>query len=176
MRNEPAPQPQATAPRAVERPDGAPDQAGDVTPAVAQATGDSSAVQVTDPVGLLRIASMVKKVDDQLDHLDLDEAAADRLDGIAHEVRADLAHAVSGDLLDEYDRLVGDAGRRRSVAETTLVYAQLTGWLDGVMQGLQLQAATAQVARAQRLAEASARRQPPSHDGEPSPRRDNSYL
>lgn len=176
MRNEPAPQPDATPPGAVHRPDRAPDPTGNVAAAVAHAAGDSSTAQVTDPVGLLRIASMVKKVDDQLDHLDLDEAAADRLDGIAHDVRADLAHAVSGDLLDEYDRLVGDAGGRRSVAETALVHAQLTGWLDGVMQGLQLQAATAQVARAQRLAEASAHRQAPSRRDESSPHRDNSYL
>lgn len=176
MRNEPAPQHDATPPSAVHRPDRSTDPTGDVVPAVARTDSEPPAAQVTDPVGLLRIASMVKKVDDQLDHLDLDEAAADRLDGIAHDVRSDLAHAVSGDLLDEYDRLVGDAGERRSVAETALVHAQLTGWLDGVMQGLQLQAATAQVARAQRLAEASAQRQPAPRADERSSRRDNSYL
>jgi hypothetical protein len=132
---------------------------------------------VTDPVGLLRIASMVKKVDEQLDHLHLDDATADRLEGIAHDVRADLAHAVSGDLLDEYDRLVGGDRRRRSVAETALVHAQLTGWLDGVIQGLQLQAASAQVAMAQHVVESSAHHQSAVRGGEePSPRRDNRYI
>jgi hypothetical protein len=135
-----------------------------------------SSAQVSDPIGLLRIASMVKKVDDQLDHLHLDEAAADRLEGIAYDVRADLARAVSGDLLDEYDRLVGNAGGGRSIAEKALVHAQLTGWLEGVMQGLQLQAASAQVARTQELVE-STHRQPGARGGEePSRRPDNRYI
>jgi hypothetical protein len=176
MRNQPAPHPDASPQGAAQGSDGAPDHAVTTAAAVVHGEGDPPSAQVTDPVGLLRIASMVKKVDDQLDHLDLDEAAADRLEGIAHDVRADLAQAVSGDLLDEYDRLVGNAGGPRSVAETALVHAQLTGWLDGVMQGLQLQAATAQVARAQRLAEASARPQPPSRRSDERSPRDNSYL
>lgn len=141
--------------------------------AIGRREGDATSAQVTDPVGLLRIASMVKKVDDQLNTLELDAAAAERLEGMAHDVRADLAHAVSGDLLDEYDRLVGDARGARSVTETALVHAQLTGWLDGVMQGLQLQAASAQAARAQRLVDASTH----VRDDEPrAPRRDNRYI
>jgi hypothetical protein len=158
-------------PRGAPRADGSPDPAAGS--AIDHRKGDATSAQVTDPVGLLRIASMVKKVDDQLDTIELDAAAAERLEGMAHDVRADLAHAVSGDLLDEYDRLVGDARGARSVAETALVHAQLTGWLDGVMQGLQLQAASAQAARAQRRVDASTH----ARDAEPrAPRRDNRYI
>jgi hypothetical protein len=99
---------------------------------------DDAAEQVTSPTKLIRIASMVRTMLDEVRRAPLDDAGRRRLREIHEKSIAELDSVLSPDLQQELGEVVlpltGDAP---SESELRLAQAQLVGWLEGLFHGIQ---------------------------------------
>lgn len=99
--------------------------------------------QVTGWEGrIVRIQLMVHEVLDELRTMQLDEAARTRVAAIYDESVSELLDVLSVGMCDELRRFVtqfhGDGtGSPPSPAELLIADAQLAGWLDGLVRGVQ---------------------------------------
>ena len=111
--------------------------------------GTQAAEQITSPTKLIRIASMVRTMLDEVRRAPLDDAGRRRLREIHERSLAELEGVLSPDLRQELSEVVlpftSDAP---SESELRLAQAQLVGWLEGLFHGIQAtlftQQATAQ--------------------------------
>jgi hypothetical protein len=95
-----------------------------------------------EPAKVLRLAGMVRQVLDELRRDGVSDVAGPGLRGVYRRSLDELGAALNSDLRAELDRLVkplADEGAP-SGAEIRLAEAQLAGWLDGLFQGMQLDA------------------------------------
>lgn len=91
---------------------------------------------VTEPLKLVRIASMVQAMLVEVRGIDLDENAVTRLEDVHRKTVASLRDIMSDELRDELDQVVLPLGNDTSEAEVRVAQAQLAGWLEGLFHGI----------------------------------------
>jgi hypothetical protein len=100
--------------------------------------GGQSGEQITSPTKLIRIASMVRTMLDEVRRAPLDDAGRRRLREIHERSLVELEDVLSPDLAHELTEVVlpftNDAP---SESELRLAQAQLVGWLEGLFTGIQ---------------------------------------
>ena len=124
------------------------------------ADGDAAPTETVEhPAKVMRIASMIRQLLDEVRQAPLDEASRNRLREIYQTSVEELSEGLSQDLRDELGRvsLVFDAAITPSEAELRIAQAQLVGWLEGLFHGIQATMFAQQVAARSQLEEASRR-------------------
>ena len=118
---------------AVEGPPAQPQEGA--TPATASSVTD----QVSEPAKVMRIATMIRQLLDEVKSAPLDEASRQRMGSIYTTSIAELKQGLSPDLVDELERLSlpFSAETTPSDAELRIAQAQLVGWLEGLFHGIQ---------------------------------------
>lgn len=94
---------------------------------------------VEHPAKVMRIASMIKQLLEEVRHAPLDEAGRARLREIYKTSVLELADGMSPDLQEELARvtLPFADGDTPTEPELRIAQAQLVGWLDGLFHGIQ---------------------------------------
>ncbi len=128
-------------PRASEGPlhpevvDGAPDD------------GNGATEQVTQPTKLIRIASMVRNMLEEVRRAPLDDAGRRMLREIHDRSLSELEGVLSPDLRAELAEVtLPFTAETPSESELRIAQAQLVGWLEGLFHGIQATLFTQQVA------------------------------
>jgi proteasome activator-like protein len=121
---------------------------------------------ISEPAKLIRIASMIRELVEEVRQTSLDEGGRKRLAAIYHSSVDELKGALSEELRDELDKLAIPLESGSSDGEIRVAQAQLLGWLEGLFHGIQA-ALWAQHMQAQSALEEMRRRQLPS--GPPGP-------
>lgn len=105
---------------------------------------DGEPIEVIDeaieqPAKVMRLGTMMKQLLDEVRAATLDEASRDRLKEIYETSVTELGSALSADLREELGRLAlsfaDDAPPSND--ELRIAQAQLVGWLEGLIQGIQ---------------------------------------
>lgn len=124
--------------------------------------------QVTKPTKLIRIASMVRTMLDEVRRAPLDDAGRRRLREIHEKSVHELESVLSDDLKKELEEVVlpftSDAP---SESELRLAQAQLVGWLEGLFHGIQATLFTQQAMAQSQLQEMRGRRAIEATGGQP---------
>jgi proteasome activator-like protein len=94
---------------------------------------------VDHPAKVMRIGTMMKQLLEEVRAATLDEPSRDRLREIYDTSVTELGSALSPDLRNELSRLALPFGvdDTPSSAELQIAQAQLVGWLEGLVQGMQ---------------------------------------
>ena len=131
-------------------PAGAPDGAND---------GDEPHEQITSPTKLIRIASMVRSMLDEVRRAPLDDAGRRRLREIHERSLTELQSVLSPDLQQELAEVVLPLTEDTPTeSELRLAQAQLVGWLEGLFHGIQATLFTQQAMAQSQLEEMRRRR------------------
>lgn len=104
---------------------------------------------VTDPAKLIRLGTMLQTMLTELKDTEHDDAGVRRLAAIHHETVEELGDILSDDLheeLLEFNNCCGSDTPTES--EMRIAHAQLVGWIQGLLRGMQA-TATAQAQMAQ---------------------------
>lgn len=113
---------------------------------------DESSEQISSPTKLIRIASMVRTMLDEVRRAPLDDAGRRRLAEIHERSLDELESVLSPDLQKELGEVIlpltSDAP---SESELRLAQAQLVGWLEGLFHGIQATLFAQQMAARQQL-------------------------
>jgi hypothetical protein len=134
--------------------------------------------QVLRPTKLIRIASMVRTMLDEVRRAPLDDAGRKALREIYERSLRELDDILSPELQAELDNVVIPFGAETpSESELRIAQAQLVGWLEGLFHGIQATLFTQQ-AMAQQQFEEMRRRQALQigGGGEPGERPPGAYL
>ena len=115
--------------------------------------GDDVDETVDHPAKVMRIGTMMKQLLEEVRSASLDEASRGRLREIYGTSIEELGSALSPDLRDELSRLAlpFSAEETPSTAELQIAKAQLVGWLEGLVQGMQAMLFAQQMAAQQQL-------------------------
>lgn len=116
---------------------------------------------VSQPAKLIRIASMIRELVEEVRQASLDEQGRARLAEIYGKAIEELKESLTEDLRRELDSLAIPLQPSASEAEIRVAQAQLLGWLEGLFHGIQA-ALWAQHMQAQAALEEMRRRQLPS--------------
>jgi hypothetical protein len=109
--------------------------------------GDETGEQISSPTKLIRIASMVRTMLDEVRRAPLDDAGRRRLREIHERSLEELESVLSPDLRKELAEVVLPlTGESPSESELRLAQAQLVGWLEGLFHGIQATLFTQQAA------------------------------
>jgi len=102
-------------------------------------TASSVTDQVSEPAKVMRIATMIRQLLDEVKSAPLDEASRQRMGSIYTTSIGELKQGLSPDLVDELERLSlpFSADSIPSDAELRIAQAQLVGWLEGLFHGIQ---------------------------------------
>ncbi len=120
------------------------------TPAV-PATVDSPTpeheeVLIDDPAELVRVASMLTSLNTELQTIDLDQQAVDRIEDLHQQVIDTLEDNLHDDLIAELHRFAPSLREQtRSEADVRVTHLLLVGWLEGLFQGIQMTAVGNQI-------------------------------
>lgn len=117
--------------------------------------GDEGDAVVTDPSRVVRLAAMAHVLLREVNSIELDAAARERLAEIHARTVDALGELLSTDLRREMLQLgLGEAadGGPTTTAELQVAQAQLVGWLDGLFQGIRASLATQQLEQQEQLA------------------------
>ena len=114
------------------------------------ATGE----QIEQPAKVMRVGAMMRQLLEQVREIDLDEPSRERMRDIYEQSISELSSALSPELHDELLRLSLPFSEvaTPSEAELAVAKAQLVGWLEGLVQGIQATLFAQQVAAQQQLA------------------------
>ena len=122
------------------------DEAASVEPAElvdeGGADGDvpvKSGESIEQPAKVMRVGAMMRQLLEQVREIDLDEPSRERMRDIYEQSITELGSALSPELHDELLRLslpFSDVDTP-SEAELAVAKAQLVGWLEGLVQGIQ---------------------------------------
>lgn len=117
---------------------------------------------VSQPSKLIRIATMVKSMLEEVRQASLDEAGRQRLRQIHERSLAELSEVLSEDLQEELSEVMlpFDEGTP-SESELRIAQAQLVGWLEGLFHGIQATMMTQQMMAQQQLEQMRRRALPP---------------
>jgi len=109
---------------------------------------------IEQPAKVMRVGSMLRQLLDELKEVTLDEGSRDRMREIYDSSVQELGSALSPDLSDELNRITLPFGDEEtpSEAELRVAQAQLVGWLEGLIQGIQATLFAQQMAAQQQLA------------------------
>ena len=107
---------------------------------------------VSQPSKLIRIATMVKSMLEEVRQASLDDAGRQRLRQIHERSLSELRDVLSEDLRDELGEVMlpFDEGTP-SDSELRIAQAQLVGWLEGLFHGIQATMMTQQMMAQQQL-------------------------
>lgn len=109
-----------------------------LTPADAERDSES----IDSPAKVMRIGTMLKQLLNEVRAIELDEASRKRLRQIYEISVTEISSAVSEDLRGELTRLASpfggtEQGEIPTAAELHVAKAQLVGWLEGLISGMQ---------------------------------------
>jgi hypothetical protein len=110
---------------------------------------------IESPAKVMRVGTMMKQLLEEVRASSLDEASRERLREIYETSVRELGSALSPDLRDELGRLsmpFADEAEPPTAAELQIAQAQLVGWLEGLIQGIQATLFAQQMAAQQQLA------------------------
>lgn len=135
---------------------------------------EAEQASIEQPAKLLRIAVMVGELLEEVRRAPVDENAREHLRDIHAKVIAELKTGLSGELVEELERLSLPLSSEGvpTESEIRIAQAQLVGWLQGLFQGIQAAIATQQLAAQAQLMEMRRRGLPPGaapEDGTPPP-------
>ena len=100
--------------------------------------GEEPSEQILSPTKLIRIASMVRTMLDEVRRAPLDDAGRRRMREIHERSLQALDEVLSPDLQKEVDEVVLPlTGDDPTESELRLAQAQLVGWLEGLFHGIQ---------------------------------------
>ena len=120
---------------------------------------------VEHPGKVMRIASMVKQLLEEVRSAPLDEAGRTRLAEIHRRSISELEDGLAPELVDELERITLPFGDNApSDAELRIAQAQLVGWLEGLFHGIQAALFAQQMAAQQQL-QTMRRALPPGESG-----------
>jgi hypothetical protein len=124
----------------------------------AEGEGDQ-AEQITSPTKLIRIATMVRTMLDEVRRAPLDEAGRRMLREIHEKSLHELEDVLSPDLRQELAEVVLPfTSEEPTDSELRLAQAQLVGWLEGLFHGIQATLFTQQAMAQNQLEEMRRRR------------------
>lgn len=108
---------------------------------------------IEEPAKVMRLGAMMRHLLAQVKEIDLDEPSRDRMRDIYEQSITELGSALSPDLHNELLRLSGPFSQMStpSEAELAVAKAQLVGWLEGLVQGIQATLMAQQLAAQQQL-------------------------
>jgi len=107
---------------------------------------------VEQPGKVMRIASMIKQLLEEVRSAPLDEAGRTRLAEIHRRSISELEEGLAPELVDELERITLPFGNDApSDAELRIAQAQLVGWLEGLFHGIQAALFAQQMAAQQQL-------------------------
>jgi Protein of unknown function (DUF2587) len=130
---------------------------------------------VTHPSKLIRIASMVRTLLDEVRHAPLDEAGRGRLRQIHERSLRELESVLSEDLRSELEEVVLPfTSDTPTESELRIAQAQLVGWLEGLFHGIQASMFTQQAMAQQQMEQM--RRRALEGGGRPGERPPGAYL
>ena len=92
---------------------------------------------VEHPTRLLRIATMIRELLELVRATPLDEPARARFGEIHERSVRELRELLSEDLREELDALVPRLSELPTEGEVRVAQAQLAGWLEGLLHGIQ---------------------------------------
>ncbi len=134
---------------------------------------------IDHPAKVMRIGTMMKQLLEEVRAATLDEPSRDRLREIYETSVGELGSALSADLRDELSRLASPFadGETPTTSELQIAQAQLVGWLEGLVQGMQAMLFAQQMAAQQQL-QTMRGQLGPGHPSEPPPtdERPGTYL
>jgi hypothetical protein len=99
--------------------------------------GQPPVALVEQPAKLIRIASMIRELLEDVRQSKPDEAGRKRLREVYERALTALKEGVSKELQDELETLTLPPENTPSESEVRLAQAQLLGWLEGLFQGTQ---------------------------------------
>jgi hypothetical protein len=146
-----------------------------VGPEVADAAGDGadgeeSSEQVRRPTKLIRIASMVRGMLEEVRRAPLDDAGRRALREIHERSLHELEGVLSPQLQQELSEVVLPfTSETPSESELRIAQAQLVGWLEGLFHGIQATLFTQQAMAQQQLQEIGQRRALETGPNQPTP-------
>ena len=115
---------------------------------------EEQAEQVLRPTKLIRIASMVRTLLEEVRRAPLDDAGRRRLREIHEQSVHELEQVLSPDLQQELSEVVLPfTSETPSESELRLAQAQLVGWLEGLFHGIQASMFTQQAMAQSQLSE-----------------------
>lgn len=128
---------------------------------------------ISEPGKLMRIALMLREMQEEVRQSPTDEAGRERLRRVHDEATRQMRSVLSGDLQSELERLALSFGEETpSESEIRIAQAQLIGWLEGLFQGIQAAIFNQQLQARQQLDQLRTRGLQPGPGGEqPGPRR-----
>ena len=108
---------------------------------------------IDHPAKVMRIGTMMKQLLEEVRSTELDQPSRDRLRDIYETSISELGVALSSDLREELGRLAlpFSSDDTPSSAELQIAKAQLVGWLEGLVQGMQAMLFAQQMAAQQQL-------------------------
>jgi hypothetical protein len=108
---------------------------------------DDAGEQISSPTKLIRIASMVRTMLDEVRRAPLDDAGRRRLAEIHERSLTELESVLSPDLQQELGEVILPlTSEAPTESELRLAQAQLVGWLEGLFHGIQATLFTQQAA------------------------------
>lgn len=134
---------------------------------------DATRSAITEPGKLMRIALMLREMQEEVRQSPTDEAGRERLRRVHDEATSQMRSVLSGDLQDELTQLSLSFGEETpSESEIRIAQAQLIGWLEGLFQGIQAAIFNQQLQARQQLDQLKVRGLQSGRPGESSgPRR-----
>lgn len=119
------------------------------------ATSSLSDESIEQPSKVIRMGAMLGQLLEEVRAAEIDESGRERLKEIYELSVTELGSAVSADLKDELNRLAKpfEDGVVPSGSELRVAKAQLVGWLEGLVQGIQATLYAQQIAAKQQLSE-----------------------
>ncbi|WP_370326453.1 proteasome activator [Euzebya sp.] len=93
---------------------------------------------ITEPGKLMRIAVMLREVQEEARRAEADESGRVRLRKVHERALGELCEVLSADLQSELGQFTFDFDTETpSQSEILIAQAQLIGWLEGLFQGIQ---------------------------------------
>lgn len=132
---------------------------------------------VEHPAKVMRIATMVRQLLEDIRQAPLDEASRARLRDVYETSVRELGEVLSDDLKEELGRLsLPFEAETPSDAELRVAHAQLVGWLEGLFHGIQAMLFAQQAESRARFEEVRRRSLPAPEDGQPHHPGEGQYL
>lgn len=119
---------------------------------VEEAEQDEERDAITEPGKLLRIALMLREMQEEVRRADPDEPGRQRLKQIHETSLNEMRSVLTGGLQEELDALTLPFGSDTPTeSEIRIAQAQLIGWLEGLFQGIQAAIASQQMSARHQL-------------------------
>ena len=140
------------------------DQASEIVP--------EETTTISDPAKLIRLGTMVQTLMAEVRQAETDEESRQLLARIHRETIEELGSILSTDLMDELTEFTNccDDDGVPTEAEVRVAQAQLVGWMQGLLQGLQDSMAQQQAAAAMQMQQLQAAREQAGQAGPTRPR------